>query len=360
MQRLKEMLNGRLPAAYREVQRFVRERGVAAVRRGALAELAATLGSGLTPGRRRALQALAGGVLVVTAGRLLWRDRGDRNGLILSADHHEADAPLMEESDVPAAAETEAATMLDEQLAVQDENVRDYLYKMRNFNASHDSDIFLTADERALLGRVVKRLRRARDVIGHANFSLLSFDSLLYYARNYSRIGAFRKDELALMERVFYTDARELGFFGDKVLDQLTVEIRKRDTLKVAGSGNYLYRGKPEALFRKISREGGSEVILSSGVRGVVKQMHLFMEKAVASDGNLSLASRSLAPPGYSFHGISDFDVGQRNLGYQNFTSAFAECDVYRRLSELGYLTMRYPLDNMLGVRYEPWHVKVT
>jgi D-alanyl-D-alanine carboxypeptidase len=28
-------------------------------------------------------------------------------------------------------------------------------------------------------------------------------------------------------------------------------------------------------------------------------------------------------------------------------------------LVELGYINMRYPEDNLLGVRYEPWHIKV-
>jgi hypothetical protein len=33
---------------------------------------------------------------------------------------------------------------------------------------------------------------------------------------------------------------------------------------------------------------------------------------------------------------------------------------VYKRLSELGYLKLRYPEDNTLGVRYEPWHIKIS
>jgi hypothetical protein len=230
---------------------------------------------------------------------------------------------------------------------------------MRNFNAAHTGDRILTAEEHILLQQVANRLRRTQTMIGHANFNLLGFDKLLYYSRNYSRIGAFTQTELALLERFFYTDARELGFNGEKVIDKLTLNINKRDTLKIAGSGNYLFKGKPDQLLKKILQQGGDNIILTSGIRGIIKQMHLFIEKSITSDGNLSLASRSLAPPGYSFHGISDFDVGQRGLGYKNFTADFANSDVYHKLSDLGYLTMRYPLDNMLGVRYEPWHVKV-
>ena len=99
--------------------------------------------------------------------------------------------------------------------------------------------------------------------------------------------------------------------------------------------------------------------MLTSGVRGVVKQYHLFMAKAVQSEGNLSRASRSLAPPGHSFHAIGDFDVGRVNGGLSNFTSDFAQTDEFKRLQDLGFVKIRYTTDNEYGVRYEPWHIRV-
>lgn len=90
-----------------------------------------------------------------------------------------------------------------------------------------------------------------------------------------------------------------------------------------------------------------------------MKQFLLFLNKAYSNDGNLSLASRSLAPPGYSFHGNGDFDVGQVGYGALNFTERFTETEVFKRLSEMGYLQLRYPEDNRLGVRFEPWHIKI-
>jgi len=90
-----------------------------------------------------------------------------------------------------------------------------------------------------------------------------------------------------------------------------------------------------------------------------MKQFLLFLNKVYICNGNLSLASRSLAPPGYSFHGNGDFDVGQAGLGAFNFTDRFTDTEVFKRLSELGYLKLRYPKGNPLGVRYEPWHIKV-
>ena len=123
--------------------------------------------------------------------------------------------------------------------------------------------------------------------------------------------------------------------------------------------GNYIYRGAAEGLWLEIHKRLGDTVVLTSGVRGVLKQFLLFMNKATCNNGNLSLASRSLAPPGYSFHGVGDFDVGQRGLAEKNFTEAFTRTSVFQTLNELGYITLRYPQGNLLGVRFEPWHIRV-
>jgi LAS superfamily LD-carboxypeptidase LdcB len=90
-----------------------------------------------------------------------------------------------------------------------------------------------------------------------------------------------------------------------------------------------------------------------------MKQFLLFLNKAYRSRGNLSVASRSLAPPGYSFHGVGDFDVGQVGFGIANFSSRFTTTKVFKRLRDLGYIELRYPKGNLLGVRFEPWHIKV-
>ena len=88
-------------------------------------------------------------------------------------------------------------------------------------------------------------------------------------------------------------------------------------------------------------------------------QLHLFLAKTFQSDGNLSRASRSLAPPGYSFHNAGDFDVGKNGLGEMNFTADFSHTDEFKRLINLGYVDIRYTDSNQLGVRYEPWHIKL-
>ena len=237
--------------------------------------------------------------------------------------------------------------------------IKDYLYKIKNFNKDHQGDIYLQGEKKKLLKSVVNRLKRLYQIVGHADFSLLSFDEALKIAENYSAIGCFSNNEIEFMEMTFYGDADQFGFLGKKPLMQLTAYVPEKEIIKIPYSGNHLFKGLPLETYTKIKRVVGDQLILSSGVRSIMKQMLLFLNKAYMNHSNLSLASRSLAPPGYSYHGIGDFDVGQVGFGEGNFTENFITTDVYKKLEGLGYLTLRYPRENMLGVRFEPWHVKV-
>lgn len=240
-----------------------------------------------------------------------------------------------------------------------DDYVRDYLQKMQYFNKPHKGDVYLDRKGYSLLGSSVKRFKRLQKTVGHANFHLLNFDDAIRFSRNYSRVGKFPKAELHFLEMIFYDDPALYGFFGEKPVKDLTARIRRREVVKVPHTGNYLYKGLPLKTYKKIRRDVGDQVILTSGVRSVIKQFLLFLNKAYSNKGNLSLASRSLAPPGYSFHGVSDFDVGQVGFGVANFTERFMSTPVYRKLKDFGYLKLRYPRENMFGVRFEPWHIKV-
>ena len=79
---------------------------------------------------------------------------------------------------------------------------------------------------------------------------------------------------------------------------------------------------------------------------------------------NLSAASRSLAPPGYSWHGRYDFDIGIKNTMYRqlNFDKRFITTPLFKELFTAGHISfadLRYQQHNGLGVRFEPWHIKV-
>ncbi len=240
-----------------------------------------------------------------------------------------------------------------------DDALKDYLHKIQHFNDPHEDDVLVDSNLYNTFESTVMRLRRLQKLVGHGNFHLLSFTSGLSTARNYSKVGEFTKPELRFMEIIFYEEGQRYGFLGQKPLKEITDQVKKNDVVKIPYSGNYLYKDRSIKIYERIKKELGEQVVLTSGIRGVMKQFLLFLNKAYISNGNLSLASRSLAPPGYSFHGNGDFDVGQAGFGAFNFTERFTDTEVFKRLSELGYLKLRYPQDNQVGVRYEPWHIKI-
>ena len=243
---------------------------------------------------------------------------------------------------------------LEHELAVQDN-----LQKVKHFNQTFSDDIFLTKEKLPVFQQALKKILSVQKVVGYANFNLLSFDEMVLYSRRFPQIGRFSKKELALIDELFFYDANKYGFHGNKVINDLTSKINKKETVKIAGSGHYLFQGEALEKFDQLKKDVGPDLILTSGVRSIVKQMQLFLAKLDSSKGNLSLASRSLAPPGHSYHGIGDFDVGKKGFGKLNFTSEFSNTEEYKKLIELKYVDLRYTKDNQVGVRYEPWHIKV-
>ncbi|MCG8685132.1 MAG: M15 family metallopeptidase [Desulfobacterales bacterium] len=236
---------------------------------------------------------------------------------------------------------------------------KDQLTKTRLFDEHFQDDYFLSRSQMPLLVSSLERFKRIQRLIGYGNFCIAGFDDAVTYARSYSRVGRFTKQELEFLEEIFYSPAREYGFLGEKTIPKMTAVINRKKTKKIPRTGNYLFKGKPVTMYKDIQKKIGQDAVLTSGIRGVIKQFLLFLNKAAASQGNLSMASRSLAPPGYSFHGTGDFDVGEKGFGVDNFTEKFTQTRVYNQLSDLGYIKFRYDRTNNLGVRFEPWHVEV-
>jgi len=247
----------------------------------------------------------------------------------------------------------------DNHIPLFDSHIKDRLLKKRLFDKVYDDDIFLDKKLFPLLGASLNRLKRIQKTVGYANFCLLNFDDAIKIGKSYSSIGAFSKQELDFLEMIFYSQVKGYGFMGEKPIKTITEKIIKKKVKKIPHTGNFLYRGRSIKMYRRIKKEVGNDVILTSGIRSVMKQFLLFLNKADKSCGNLSMASRSLAPPGYSFHGVGDFDVGKKGYGIHNFTERFTRTDVYKKLTKLGYLKFRYDRDNDLGVRFEPWHIEV-
>jgi zinc D-Ala-D-Ala carboxypeptidase len=135
--------------------------------------------------------------------------------------------------------------------------------------------------------------------------------------------------------------------------------ISKNDLTYIKKSGHFLLTGAATEKYNTIKKLIGNDLILTSGVRAPVKQLHLFLKKMVSEGGNLRLASTTIAPPGFTFHSVGDFDIGKAGYGQANFSSKFEQTDVFKRLHDGGYIAIRYTASNPYGVRYEPWHIKV-
>lgn len=221
-------------------------------------------------------------------------------------------------------------------------------------------DVYLSVDQRAVIPSTLARLNRVQRHFGHGYFNILGFNQLLKSAAVTTGIERFTVAEMSLLQWVFYQDATSYGFMGQRVAKDLLADLRPSLLHYDALSGQYLYKRRAKPLFDRMRADIGPDLILTSGVRGIPKQSVLFLAKLIACDGNMSMASRSLAPPGYSFHFSGDFDVGSTQLAGENFSRAFARSEVYRRMQRLPYVTLRYPDQNRVGVRFEPWHVKVT
>ena len=223
----------------------------------------------------------------------------------------------------------------------------------------NDNDIYLSREEWKLLVSVNDRFKRVKKQVGFGNFNLLSFKDTLFYARNYSKIGAFTKQEIAFIEKLFYEDPTDYGFFGEKTCFDINNTVSKKDVKKIPYTGHYVFKGKALEDYEKLRKDVGDTLILTSGVRNVVKQLSLYVNKIYNTRGNMTLASLSIAPPAHSYHTISDFDVGRKGWGHKNFTADFASTYEFNEMIKLDYIGMRYNKNNTEGVRFEPWHVEV-
>jgi len=220
-------------------------------------------------------------------------------------------------------------------------------------------DIWIKNEQKAVFESVIKKLDMVERTVGYAKFNLISLDETLKIAKNFSKIGAFSAAEIAYIEEVFYTDPVVYGFYGKRTIEKLSDTINEKDVVKIDGTGHYVYRETSQELLQRLMKDIGPTLILTSGVRSMVKQLSLHLEKIKSESGNITVASRSLVPPGFSYHSVGDFDVGKKGWGHQNFTANFARTEEFWNLQKLSYVSTRYTIGNGDGVRFEPWHVKI-
>ena len=223
-----------------------------------------------------------------------------------------------------------------------------------------EGDIFTTKEEWKNLLEVRKKLTNVKEHVGYGKFNIISFDEVLDLANKSSKIIPFTKEELDFMEKLFYDDPTKYGFYGEKTTQNITQKINENEIEKIPYTGHYLFRGKSLEDYTKIVKDVGKDIILTSGIRSVPKQMSLYVDKIFRLNGNISEASKIIAPPAYTHHANNDFDVGKKGFGNKNFSTLFTTTDEFKSLIKLNYVDIRYTVDNKDGVIYEPWHIKVS
>lgn len=226
-------------------------------------------------------------------------------------------------------------------------------------NISLDKDVFLEKKHHNVFNSVRKKIAYVQRYVGFGNFNIISFDyasKVLRYSKDYK---SFTKEELEFIEHIFYYEPSYHGFYGERTTTKLTSEINSKEVEKIPYTGHYLFKGKPKETYMMLKNDIGPTIYLTSGVRSVVKQLKLFLDKLDSVNMNLSKASRSIAPPAFTYHAVGDFDVGKKGLGAANFTERFSFTNEFNQMKSLKYIDMRYTINNQDGVRYEPWHVKI-
>ena len=227
------------------------------------------------------------------------------------------------------------------------------------FGASEEiSDISSLSKAPPLVASLLDKLNIVQNRVGYVQFNAISFDEMLKTAAYCGK--PLNQSEIGFVETIFYGDPRRYGFYGERTVPTLTTVTSKSDLEYIKKTGHFLLKGAATEKYNTIKKLIGDDLILTSGVRAPVKQLHLFLKKMVSEGGNLRAASTSIAPPGFTFHSVGDFDIGKVGYGQYNFTERFQETDVFKKLYDGGYISIRYTSNNPYGVRYEPWHIKVT
>ena len=108
---------------------------------------------------------------------------------------------------------------------------------------------------------------------------------MLRLSARYPVVGEFPPAEVAFLDELFSSNAKRYGFFGEKVISELTAQIPERERVKMPGTGHFLFRGDSQQVYSKLQKDLGRSVILTSGIRSVVKQTHLFWQRQFRRKG---------------------------------------------------------------------------
>lgn len=219
-------------------------------------------------------------------------------------------------------------------------------------------DYILTKPELISLKSLDKKIGVVFRHIGYKKSNIINYYDFIKELNASKGLTPLTKNEKEIFDKIYYMDAKEFGFKGARVSSSYKKFIKKEDLIDV-GSGHYLYRGKSYRLYEQISRDTNDTIMITSGFRNVLKQFYIFTMRVIKLKGDMTKAKDLIAPPAYSYHYHGDFDIGVVGMGIDNFTSKIIEYKEYQKLIDLGTISIRYTKYNKIGVKYEPWHIKI-
>ena len=107
---------------------------------------------------------------------------------------------------------------------------------------------------------------------------------MLKIGRRYSSVGTFTRAETDFFEGLFSANATEYGFLGDKVTEKLTETIKRAKQKRFQKQDIFYFGADLRGFIEKLKNDIGVSITLTSGIRSVVKQTHLFIAKTIQSE----------------------------------------------------------------------------
>ena len=129
------------------------------------------------------------------------------------------------------------------------------LEKIKRFDEDLAGDIWVDKADVKVFYSLAKKLNKLRAYVGYGNFNLISFDEFLKLSHKNSKLQDLSIAELNLFEKLFFADAEEYGFYGEKVITTQTYSFSRNNCKKIPRTGHYLMKGKAEELYGDLRKK---------------------------------------------------------------------------------------------------------
>ncbi|HID98410.1 MAG TPA: hypothetical protein EYP57_09545, partial [Thermodesulfobacteriaceae bacterium] len=173
-----------------------------------------------------------------------------------------------------------------------------------------EDDVWATPSQTLMIYSCLDKLNRVQRLTGFGKFNYICMKKTLLLAWQRRKTGRFKGSEPEttipfttkekdFMRSFFGLDAANYGFYGKRVVCDMEYSIRP-DELQYMG-GHYIRKGPAMDRFRKIKDQverhpalvnlisdpvkNSLDMVITSGIRNIPKQMRLFFNKAVKLQG---------------------------------------------------------------------------